>query len=82
MQNSVMITRLVEIPQVVFTTVSILLRVIVTGTLTVVKVWCVALTGDGRQTSAFPDQTPGTTPGQTGQSGLTALSGKALTLSR
>jgi len=46
----------------------------VTGTLTAVKVWCAALTGDGRLTSAFPDQTPGTTPGQTGQSGLTALS--------
>merc|ERR1712117_779905 len=30
--------------------------------------------GDGRLTSAFPDQTPGTTHGQTGQSGLTALS--------
>ena len=53
-----------------------------TGTLTAAKVWCAASTGDGRPTFAFPDQTPGTTPGQTGQSGLTAPSGKALTLSR
>merc|ERR1711974_390864 len=48
--------------------------VILTGTLTAVKAWFVASTGDGRPTFAFPDQTPGTTPGQTGLSGLTALS--------
>ena len=52
-----------------------------TGTLTAVKVWCAASTGDGRPTSAFPDQTPGTTPGRTGQSGLIAPSGKVFTLS-
>ena len=62
----------------VFKIISILLRVIVTGTLTAAKAWCVASTGDGRPTSVFPDQTPGTTPGQTGLSGLTALSGKVL----
>ena len=53
-----------------------------TGTQTAAKVWCVALTGDGRLTSAFPDPTPGTTPGQTGQSGLIALSGRVFTVSR